>query len=62
MATHTMAEALRKNFLGQSPTWYKMTIVGFLVLNPILFITLGPFYAGWALVIEFIFTLAMALG
>jgi NhaB family Na+:H+ antiporter len=59
--TYTIAEALRKNFLGHSPVWYKLTILGFLILNPILVLTLGPFIAGWVLVIEFIFTLAMAL-
>jgi NhaB family Na+:H+ antiporter len=56
-----MAQALRKNFLGQSPVWYKLTIVGFLILNPILVLTAGPFISGWVLVLEFIFTLAMAL-
>ena len=59
--TYTIADALRKNFLGHSPVWYKMTIIGFLILNPILVLTLGPFIAGWAFVLEFIFTLAMAL-
>ena len=59
--TYTYADALRKNFLGHSPVWYKMTILGFLVLNPVLMLTAGPFIAGWAFVIEFIFTLAMAL-
>ena len=58
---YTIAEALRKNFLGRSPVWYKLTILGFLILNPILVLTLGPFIAGWILVIEFIFTLVMAL-
>ena len=59
--THTMAEAFRKNFLGQSPTWYKLTIIGFLILNPILVLAVDPFVAGWVIVLEFIFTLAMAL-
>jgi NhaB family Na+:H+ antiporter len=59
---HSMTDALTKNFLGNSPTWYKLTIIGFLILNPILFWGLGlNFIAGWVLVIEFIFTLAMAL-
>jgi len=58
--SHTTAEALRTNFLGNSPIWYKQAIVAFLVLNPILAVY-DPFIAGWALVIEFIFTLAMAL-
>ena len=63
------------NFLGQSPTWYKITIVSFLILNPILFFCLpehvegfdlhnahfGHFIAGWAVLIQFIFTLACAL-
>ena len=57
---HTMAEGLRENFLGNSPTWYKLTIIGFLILNPIV-VNYDPFIAGWLLVIEFIFTLAMAL-
>jgi len=57
---HTMAEAFRDNFLGNSPDWYKLTIIGFLILNPIL-VTYDPFIAGWVLVLEFIFTLAMAL-
>jgi len=33
---HTMTDALRQNFLGNSPSWYKLTIVGFLILNPII--------------------------
>ena len=56
----TLAAALRENFLGNSPDWYKQTIIGFLILNPIL-VVYDPFVAGWVLVIEFIFTLAMAL-
>jgi len=61
MATHTLPEAFVENFLGRSPQWYKLTIVGFLILNPILFATVGPFITGWVLLVEFIFTLAMAL-
>ncbi|MGA8205197.1 MAG: hypothetical protein WB812_11805, partial [Woeseiaceae bacterium] len=56
----SLAAALRSNFLGNSPHWYKLTIVSFLILNPIL-AQFSPFVAGWALVLEFIFTLAMAL-
>ncbi len=61
MTARTLAEAFRLNFLGHSPNWYKLTIIGFLLLNPILVLTAGPFIAGWILVLEFIFTLAMAL-
>ena len=57
---HTLSDALRENFLGNSPEWYKLTIIGFLILNPIIALY-DPFVAGWVLVIEFIFTLAMAL-
>lgn len=57
---HTMAAALRANFLGNSPDWYKVSILGFLIINPIL-VSINPHLAGWVLVAEFIFTLAMAL-
>jgi NhaB family Na+:H+ antiporter len=55
-----LAHAFAASFLGNSPHWYKLTIVAFLVLNPMLF-ALAPYLAGWTLVLEFIFTLAMAL-
>lgn len=53
--------SLLKNFLGQAPQWYKTTIICFLILNPLIFIYVDPFAAGWLLIAEFIFTLAMAL-
>ncbi len=53
--------ALYRNFLGQSPDWYKVAIFCFLVINPLFFWFVSPFAAGWMLVAEFIFTLAMAL-
>ena len=56
----SMTSALRSNFLGNSPDWYKATIVGFLVINPFI-VMLDPHIASWLLVAEFIFTLAMAL-
>lgn len=56
-----ISAALLQNFMDHAPTWYKLTIVGFLVLNPVLFYSAGPFVAGWILILEFIFTLAMAL-
>ena len=57
----SFGQAFAANFLGQAPGWYKLTIVGFLLLNPIAAATAGPFVAGWLLVGEFIFALAMAL-
>ena len=53
--------AYGRNFLGSAAPWYKLTIAGFLILNPILFFLVDPYIAGWVLVLEFIFTLAMAL-
>ena len=47
-------------FLGQSPDWYKLALIIFLIVNPLIFL-ISPFVAGWLLVAEFIFTLAMAL-
>lgn len=61
---YNLSQAFRKNFLGNSPVWYKLTIIGFLIINPVLLAALGengPFIVGWLLILEFIFTLAMAL-
>lgn len=59
--TRTLAAAFAGNFLGHAPAWYKACIVAFLALNPVLLWAAGPFIAGWVLVLQFIFTLAMAL-
>lgn len=50
-----------RNFLGTAPDWYKLTIIGFLLVNPVLLFAVGPYVTGWVVVLEFIFTLAMAL-
>jgi len=55
-----LAPALAKNFLGKAPGWYKLCLIVFLILNPIL-MAINPFAAGWFLLGQFIFTLAMAL-
>ena len=57
----SLTHALVDNFLGNSPYWYKLTIIFFLIANPMVLWSLGPAVAGWLLVGEFIFTLAMAL-
>jgi NhaB family Na+:H+ antiporter len=57
----SLLKAFNLNLLGSSPSWYKFTILAFLILNPILLYTAGPFITGWVLIGEFIFTLAMAL-
>ncbi len=60
MTQPSLTSAFWQNFLGESPDWYKQTIVAFLLINPIL-AYIHPFSAGWVLILEFIFTLAMAL-
>jgi NhaB family Na+:H+ antiporter len=57
----SIPQALLANFLGHTSGWYKKTILAFLVINPLVLWSLGPFVAGWLLVGEFIFCLAMAL-
>jgi Na+:H+ antiporter, NhaB family len=59
-----LAPAFARNFLGHAPDWYKLTIVAFLLVNPLVMFfggADGPMVAGWLLLLEFIFTLAMAL-
>ena len=62
-----MLNEIQKLFLGNAPSWYKFTIIGFLIINPILLIILnsfelnGNFIIGWVFLLEFIFTLALAL-
>ena len=59
--SQSMPQSFISNFLGQAPVWYKQTILAFLVLNPLLLLTVGPFITGWVLILEFILTLALAL-
>ena len=63
-----MFSEIQKLFLGDAPGWYKSTILGFLLFNPILLVILNitspeqaGFVLGWILLLQFIFTLAMAL-
>lgn len=56
-----LTRAFARNFLGTSPIWYKWVILGFLAANPLLLAVFGSFVTGWILVLEFIFTLALAL-
>lgn len=57
----TLIGALKSNFLGSAPRWYKQTILAFLVVNILSLQLAGPYITGWLLIVEFIFTLAMAL-
>lgn len=56
-----MLESYFRNFMGVSPVWYKIAVIFFLAANPLIYAFGGGFLAGWILVAEFIFTLAMAL-
>ncbi len=56
----TLTNGFITNFLGSAPGWYKKTIIAFLLINPLLLL-ISPTLVGWCLIIEFIFTLAMAL-
>ena len=63
-----MLNEIQKMFLGDAPNWYKSTIIGFLIFNPILLAILNismpeeaGFILGWIFLLQFIFTLAMAL-
>ena len=62
-----MFNEIQKLFLGNAPSWYKSTIIGFLLINPILLVVFnllgldGNFIIGWVFLLEFIFTLALAL-
>ncbi len=49
------------SFLGNSPKWFKTTMLAFLVLNVAFYFVLGPKITAWLFIGEFIFTLAMAL-
>jgi len=55
------SKALLDNFLGQSPQWYKYTILFFLFINPFVVWLGTPLLASWLILAEFIFTLALAL-
>ncbi|HAS87773.1 MAG TPA: sodium/proton antiporter, partial [Desulfovibrio sp.] len=59
--TQPLAKTFVNTFLGHAPMWYKLAILAFLIINPIIMATAGPFVAGWVLIAEFIFTLTMAL-
>ena len=48
------------NFLGQAPDWYKWLVLFFLAVNPLL-LGYSPIIASWAILLEFIGTLMMAL-
>ncbi|MFP3014138.1 MAG: sodium/proton antiporter NhaB [Arsenophonus sp.] len=54
-------QIILKSFLGNSPEWYKLIVILFLIINPVCFLFINSFIAGWLLIIEFIFTLSMSI-
>ncbi len=50
-----------KYFLGNSPSWFKKTMIFFFIFNIFSYFVLGPVITAWCFIGEFIFTLAMAL-
>lgn len=56
-----LGAAFWRNFLGHAPDWYKWLIVACLAINPLLLAFAGPLVASWAILLEFIVTLMMAL-
>lgn len=56
-----MLKALGRSFLGSAPAAYKLALLAALVLNPVLYFLAGPFWVGWALVVEFLGVLTMSL-
>ncbi len=50
-----------KYFLGNSPKWYKLIMISFMIFNVFSYYILGPTITAWIFIAEFIFTLAMAL-
>src|SRR5688572_10849636 len=59
-----LAHAFARNFLGHAPDWYKLTILAFLVVNPLVMFlggVNGPVIAGWLHLLGFFFPLAEGL-
>ena len=56
-----MVSVIYKSFLGNSPNWFKVAILSFLLLSFPLMQVFGAVVAGWAFIGMFILTLAMAL-
>ncbi|MBK4765063.1 MAG: sodium/proton antiporter [Pantoea sp. Brub] len=52
---------IQEFFLGRSPVWYKLIIIIFLLVNPIIYFFIDQFFSSWILIFEFVFILAMSL-
>ncbi len=56
-----MLKTAFNEFLGNSPKWFKLAILGFLAACYPLYLLLGSTVMGWAFIAMFIITLALAL-
>ena len=61
LTSSTLTSALGHNFLGRAPRWYKFAIIAFVIADPFILRLAGPVAAGWCVLFEFIFCLALAL-
>lgn len=57
----TLPQACMENFLGHSPVWFKLTMLSFLLVNPLIKVAVNDTLCAWAVLLEFIFTLACGL-
>jgi len=57
----SLRSAAAAAFLGAAPRWYKLGLLAALLANLVLWRVAGPTATAWAIVIEFIATLALAL-
>ena len=48
-------------FMDTAPDGYKLFLLGVLILNPFLLVLGGPFWAGWAILLEFLLVLGLSL-
>jgi NhaB family Na+:H+ antiporter len=56
-----MLQTVYREFLGNSPGWFKLAILAFLLLAFPLKLLAGTTVLGWMFIVMFILTLAMAL-
>ncbi len=59
--TKSTRKILFDSFMGNSPKWYKKLIIFFILINPLIVLTMGNFFAGWVILSEFILTLVLSL-
>lgn len=57
----SITKSILHNFLGNTHLWYKVTLLCFLLLNPIIFFLSNAYICAWLLILEFIFVLSMSL-